>query len=70
MKLLLPVSSEYQAALAQYCKYSNKEGLFGDADIMSLTQNDSDNIMPTYKFWADYGKFGVNTPNLLCVGIH
>ena len=34
---------------------------------MSLTQNDSDNIMPTYEFWADYGKVRVNMFDLLCV---
>ena len=57
LKLLLPVSSEYGAAMAQWCKYSHKEGLFGDANTMSLTQGGSDNVIPTHQFWADYGDF-------------
>ena len=55
MKKLLPDPAEYQAAMAQYSRYSNKEGMYGDADIMSLTHEDSDNIIPTYQFWAAYG---------------
>lgn len=56
LKRLLPEKADYQAALGQYTKYSNMEGIFGDEAIMSLTQDDSPNLIPTYQFWAEYGQ--------------
>ena len=43
-------------AISEYTKFSNREGIFGDPDIMSLTKEDSAHMIPAYQFWADHGK--------------
>lgn len=53
---MLPKSEDYMAVLSQHTKFTNKEGIFGDADIISLTRNDSEHAIPTYQFWAEHGK--------------
>lgn len=55
MKRMLP-RSEYVAALSQHTKFTNKEGIFGDPEIMSLTRDDSEHAIPTYQFWMEHGK--------------
>lgn len=57
LKKLLPKSSEFQAALSEYTKFSNREGVFADEDVMSLTKEDSKNMIPTYQFWHEYGQY-------------
>ncbi|KAL3160534.1 hypothetical protein ABBQ32_14131 [Trebouxia sp. C0010 RCD-2024] len=61
MKKLLPNSKDFKTAMAEYTKYSNREGVFGDPDIMSLTQEDSEHTVPTYQWWHDHG---YETPTL------
>lgn len=56
MKRLLPNSKDFKTVMAEYTKYSNREGVFGDPDIMSLTQEDSKHVVPTYQWWHDQGK--------------
>lgn len=55
LRRLVP-PSEYIAVLSQHTKFTNKEGIFGDADIMTLTQPGSEHMIPTYQFWHEHGK--------------
>lgn len=55
MKRMFPNSEDYKAVLSQHTKFTNKEGIFGDSDIMSLTQDDSEHAIPTYQFWSEHG---------------
>ena len=55
MKRMLP-KSDYVAVMSQHTKFTNKEGIFGDPDIMSLTRDDSEHAIPTYQFWMEHGK--------------
>ncbi|KAL0050494.1 hypothetical protein WJX82_000786 [Trebouxia sp. C0006] len=55
MKRMFPNSEDYKAVLSQHTKFTNKEGIYGDADIMSLTQDDSEHAIPTYQFWSEHG---------------
>lgn len=57
VKRMLPNSQDYIAVLSQHTKFTNKEGIFGDADIMSLTRDDSEHAIPTYQFWSEHGQF-------------
>lgn len=49
-------ASDYIAVLSQHTKFTNKEGIFGNADIMMLTQPSSEHMIPTYQFWHEHGK--------------
>lgn len=52
-------STEYTKALSEITKFSNKEGVFGDPDIMSLTDENHPDHIPTYQFWAEYGELAL-----------
>jgi len=56
VKRMVETADEYKAVLSQHTKFTNKEGIFGDEDIMSLTQDDSEHAIPTYQFWAEHGQ--------------
>ncbi|DBA79998.1 TPA: hypothetical protein ACH3X1_008201 [Trebouxia sp. C0004] len=61
---MVETSDEYKAVLSQHTKFTNKEGIYGDEDIMSLTQEDSEHSIPTNQFWAGHGH---ETPGLAAV---
>ncbi len=46
VKRMVETADEYKAVLSQHTKFTNKEGIFGDEDIMSLTQDDSEIPFP------------------------
>ncbi|KAA6425523.1 MAG: hypothetical protein FRX49_04420 [Trebouxia sp. A1-2] len=56
VRRMVETSDEYKAVLSQHAKFTNKEGIYGDEDIMSLTQDDSEHSILTYQFWAEYGQ--------------
>lgn len=56
MKKMLPNSTEYSQALSEITRFTNKEGVFGDPDIMGLTDDNNPHHIPTYQFWAEYGE--------------
>lgn len=59
VKRMVETADEYKAVLSQHTKFTNKEGIFGDEDIMSLTQDDSEHAIPTYQFWAEHGQLAL-----------
>ncbi len=65
MKRMFPNSEDYKAVLSQHTKFTNKEGIYGDADIMSLTQDDSEHAIPTYQFWSEHGMLMLYVNTLL-----
>ena len=56
MQIMLPERNDYIGVLSEHTKFTNKEGIFGDAAIMSMTRDDSERAIPTYQFWQEYGK--------------
>ncbi|CAL8465879.1 g5415 [Coccomyxa elongata] len=41
----------YVTAHTQFYSYTNNEGVFGDPDLMSMTEDGHNNQIPTYQFW-------------------
>ncbi|KAL0033932.1 hypothetical protein WJX77_011514 [Trebouxia sp. C0004] len=65
MKRMLPTSEDFIAVLSQHTNFTNKEGIFGDSDTMSVPRDDSEHAIPTYRFWSEHGH---ETPLLAKVG--
>lgn len=64
VKKMMSTPAEYMAVMSQHTKFTNREGIFGDTEIMSLTRDDNEYSVPTYQFWAEHGK---HTLVLLCL---
>ena len=47
---------DHVAAHAELSSYINREGLFGDPDIMSMTEDGHKYQVPTYQFWNQEGE--------------
>ena len=39
-----------------YSAYANSEGVFGDAEIMQMTEDGNKHQIPTYQFWNQEGR--------------
>ena len=47
---------DHVAAHAELSSYTNREGIFGDSDVMSVTEDGHKYQIPTYQFWNQEGK--------------
>lgn len=46
---------KHVSAHTQFSSYANNEGVFGDPDLMSMTEDVHENQIPTYQFWNQEG---------------
>jgi len=54
LKKMIP--DEHVAAHTEYSSYTNNEGVFGDPELMSLTEDGHKYQIPTYQFWNQEGE--------------
>ena len=47
---------EQMAARTQYTRYINSEGVFGDPELSTMTEDGHKNQIPTYQFWNQEGE--------------
>lgn len=55
LESLLPDPDLFLSAMAEYTKYSNREGVLGNPAIMSLTHEDNKHVVPTCQWWHEHG---------------
>ena len=54
LKKMMP--DEHVSAHTHFSSYINNEGVFGDPELMTLTEDGHKNQIPTYQFWNQEGK--------------
>ena len=54
VKKMMP--KDHVSAHTQFSSYTNNEGIFGDPEMMSMTEDGHKNQIPTYQLWSQEGK--------------
>ena len=54
LKEMMP--DKHVAARTEFSAYLNSEGLFGDPDVMAMTEDGHAHQIPTYQFWYQEGE--------------